>query len=94
MNERTGHRVDSGGVEIVYDSHGPDDGPPVILLHGFPDSARMWRHQVAALTAAGYRVLRAVSITSASRAGWVTIGRWPVSSSTTVAPGRRATISS
>jgi len=53
----TEHRVDSGGVEIVYDSHGPDDGPPLILLHGFPDSARMWRHQVAALTAAGYRVL-------------------------------------
>ena len=53
----TEHRVDRGGVPIVYDSHGPADGPPVILLHGFPDSARMWRHQVAALTAAGYRVL-------------------------------------
>lgn len=53
----TEHRVDSGGVEIVYDSHGPADGPPVILLHGFPDSARLWRHQVPALTAAGYRVL-------------------------------------
>lgn len=51
------HRVDSGGVEIVYDSHGPDDGSPVILLHGFPDSARLWRHQVPALTAAGYHVL-------------------------------------
>ncbi|HEU5153001.1 MAG TPA: alpha/beta fold hydrolase [Iamia sp.] len=53
----TEHRVDRDGVEIVYDSHGPDDGPPVILLHGFPDSARLWRHQVAALVAAGYRVL-------------------------------------
>lgn len=57
MGESTEHRVDNGGVETVYDSHGPPDGPPVILLHGFPDSARLWRHQVAALTAAGYRVL-------------------------------------
>ncbi|QYG91980.1 alpha/beta fold hydrolase [Iamia sp. SCSIO 61187] len=53
----TEHRVDHGGVEIVYDDHGPADGPPVILLHGFPDSARLWRHQVASLTAAGHRVL-------------------------------------
>lgn len=51
------HRVDSGGVEVVYDVHGPDDGPPVVLLHGFPDSARLWRHQVPALVDAGYRVL-------------------------------------
>lgn len=53
----TEHRVDSGGVEIVYDDHGPGDGPAVVLLHGFPDSARLWRHQVPALTGAGYRVL-------------------------------------
>ena len=53
----TEHRVDNGGVEIVYDDHGPADGPPVILLHGFPDSSRLWRHQVASLTAAGHRVL-------------------------------------
>ncbi|HVL74851.1 MAG TPA: alpha/beta fold hydrolase, partial [Noviherbaspirillum sp.] len=30
------------------------DGPPVILLHGFPESAHSWRHQVPALVAAGY----------------------------------------
>ena len=51
------HRVDSGGVEIVYDSHGPDDGPVVLLLHGWPDSARLWRHVVPALVDAGHRVL-------------------------------------
>lgn len=33
------------------------DGPPVLLLHGFPDSSRVWRHQVPALTAAGLRVI-------------------------------------
>lgn len=57
MSESSERRVDSNGVEIVYDVHGPEDGTPVILLHGFPDSARMWRHQVRALTGAGYRVL-------------------------------------
>lgn len=32
-------------------------GVPVLLLHGFPDSRHLWRHQVTALLAAGYRVL-------------------------------------
>lgn len=50
-------RVDSGGVGIEYDVHGPDDGPPVVLLHGFPDTGRLWRHQVPALTGAGHRVI-------------------------------------
>ncbi|HEX4339256.1 MAG TPA: alpha/beta fold hydrolase [Polyangiaceae bacterium] len=32
-------------------------GPAVLLLHGFPDSSRLWRHQIPALVAAGYRVI-------------------------------------
>lgn len=32
-------------------------GEPVLLLHGFPDSSRLWRHQMPALVAAGYRVI-------------------------------------
>lgn len=32
-------------------------GPPVLLLHGFPDSRRLWRRQVPALVDAGLRVL-------------------------------------
>jgi pimeloyl-ACP methyl ester carboxylesterase len=32
-------------------------GEPVLLLHGFPDSAELWRHQRPALAAAGYRVI-------------------------------------
>jgi pimeloyl-ACP methyl ester carboxylesterase len=30
------------------------EGPPVILLHGFPENAHSWRHQVPALVAAGF----------------------------------------
>lgn len=51
------HRADNGGIDIVYDRHGPSDGTPVVLLHGFPDTARMWRHQVAALAEAGHQVI-------------------------------------
>jgi len=51
------HRVDVGEVTLAVTEAGPDDGPPVLLLHGFPDSRRMWRHQVVALAAAGHRVL-------------------------------------
>lgn len=32
-------------------------GPVALCLHGFPDDARTWRHQVPALVAAGYRVV-------------------------------------
>lgn len=47
----------SGDVELRVTEAGPPQGPPVVLLHGFPDSAALWRHQVAALAAAGHRVL-------------------------------------
>jgi pimeloyl-ACP methyl ester carboxylesterase len=48
-------RVDVGGVGIEYEVIG--DGRPVVLLHGFPDTGRLWRHQVPALAAAGFRVI-------------------------------------
>jgi pimeloyl-ACP methyl ester carboxylesterase len=31
--------------------------PVVLLLHGFPDSWRLWRHQLTALAKAGHRVI-------------------------------------
>jgi len=53
----TEHRVDVGGTTLVVSEAGPPDGPPVVLLHGFPDSRRLWDPQVEALAAAGHRVL-------------------------------------
>ena len=32
-------------------------GPPVVLLHGFPELAFSWRNQLPALAAAGYRAI-------------------------------------
>jgi pimeloyl-ACP methyl ester carboxylesterase len=51
------HEVDSDGVRLVVTDAGPAGAPAVLLLHGFPDSRRMWRYQVDDLVAAGYRVL-------------------------------------
>jgi len=48
-------RIDADGVGIEYEVLGA--GRPVVLLHGFPDSARLWRHQVPALAAAGFQVI-------------------------------------
>jgi pimeloyl-ACP methyl ester carboxylesterase len=47
--------VSSNGAELYVEVHG--DGDPVLLLHGWPDSADLWRHQVPALTARGFRVI-------------------------------------
>lgn len=44
------------GIDIAFDDQG-GDGAPVVLLHGFPLCRRMWRPQVDALTAVGYRVI-------------------------------------
>src|SRR5664279_4462676 len=47
--------VDLGDVRLNVASAG--SGRPVILLHGFPDSWRLWRHQTRLLAATGYRVI-------------------------------------
>ena len=51
------HWVDREGVRLHVRAAGPEDGPLVVLLHGFPEFWYGWRRQVPALTAAGYRVV-------------------------------------
>src|SRR5579872_3423017 len=48
-------RVEVNGTGIEYDVTG--DGRPVVLLHGFPDSGRLWRNQVPVLVDAGFKVI-------------------------------------
>lgn len=50
-------RVATNGVSLHTVTAGPADGPLVVLLHGFPEYWRGWRHQVGPLARAGYRVL-------------------------------------
>ena len=45
------------GVELDVAVAGDPAHPAVLLLHGFPESHRTWRHQIPALAAAGYFVL-------------------------------------
>ncbi len=48
-------QVDSSGVTIDVQVEGT--GAPVVLLHGFPDSKRLWAKQVPALVDAGFQVI-------------------------------------
>ena len=64
---RTGHPPDlpptrdwaspmrCNGVELNVEQAG--EGGPVLLLHGFPDSAQLWRNQIPVLAQAGHHVI-------------------------------------
>jgi len=40
-----------------YLTCGPDTGPPVIFLHGWPELSISWRHQLACLASLGFRAI-------------------------------------
>ena len=46
-----------GEFHFTVNTAGPASGPPVLLLHGFPQTRHMWRHQLPALAAAGFRAV-------------------------------------
>lgn len=53
-------RIGVNDIELevqVAEPAGDPGAPAVLLLHGWPDSHRLWRHQVPALTAAGFRAV-------------------------------------
>jgi pimeloyl-ACP methyl ester carboxylesterase len=47
--------VNTNGIRLAVHESGL--GQPVVLLHGFPELAYSWRHQVPALAAAGYHAI-------------------------------------
>ncbi|TDJ34196.1 MAG: alpha/beta hydrolase [Gammaproteobacteria bacterium] len=47
--------VNSGDIDLAVYELG--EGPPIILIHGFPELAYSWRHQLPALAGAGYRAI-------------------------------------
>lgn len=46
-----------GPLAFTAHAAGPPDGRLVLFLHGFPQTSFEWRHQMAALAAAGYRAV-------------------------------------
>jgi pimeloyl-ACP methyl ester carboxylesterase len=48
-------RLAVNGIELRVLEEG--EGPLVVLCHGFPELAYSWRHQIPALSGAGYRVV-------------------------------------
>ncbi len=52
MQRRT---IDARGSTISFLDAG--QGPLILLCHGFPETAHAWRHQIAALSAAGFRAI-------------------------------------
>jgi pimeloyl-ACP methyl ester carboxylesterase len=51
------HTVRTATLEIGYEQSGPAEGPPVILLHGWPSDPHDWDGVAPALAAEGCRVL-------------------------------------
>ncbi len=49
--------IPAGSYTFTGQAAGPLDGRLVVLLHGFPQNSRQWRHQLPALAEAGYRAV-------------------------------------
>jgi pimeloyl-ACP methyl ester carboxylesterase len=48
-------RIAANGIELAITEAGT--GYPVVLLHGFPELAHSWRHQLPALAGAGFHAI-------------------------------------
>ena len=51
----TPSKVQANGINLAIYEQG--EGPAVVLLHGFPELAYSWRHQLPALADAGFRAI-------------------------------------
>ena len=49
--------IETNGIRLHVVQAGPVDGPPVVLLHGFPEFWWTWHAQMKALAQAGFRVI-------------------------------------
>lgn len=50
-------QVEANGLCFATLEDGPAQGPLALFLHGYPDSASTWQHQLPAFAAAGYRAV-------------------------------------
>lgn len=55
--ETTEHTVRTGRHTTGYLAAGPEDGPLVIFVHGWPELSISWRHQLPVLAGLGFRAV-------------------------------------
>lgn len=53
----TEHTAKTASHTTFYLADGPEDGPLVIFVHGWPELSISWRHQLPALAALGFRTI-------------------------------------
>jgi pimeloyl-ACP methyl ester carboxylesterase len=53
----TEHTAKTARHTTSYLAAGPEDGPLVIFIHGWPELSISWRHQLPALAALGFRAI-------------------------------------
>jgi pimeloyl-ACP methyl ester carboxylesterase len=51
------NRIRTDILEIAFETGGPPDGIPVLLLHGWPDGPRGWRKVSLRLQVDGFRTI-------------------------------------
>ena len=57
MNFDKPHFIPSDSFQIATYADGAKDGPPILLVHGWPEIAYSWKNTVPSLVEAGYRVI-------------------------------------
>ena len=57
MIDVTQHTVETNGHTTGYLAAGPDDGPLIIFVHGWPELSISWRHQLPVFGGLGFRAV-------------------------------------
>lgn len=57
MDNFESHHIKVNGLNFHVKAVGEEAGKLIVLLHGFPEFAYGWRHQIEALADAGYRIV-------------------------------------
>ncbi len=57
MNFPAPHYIEHDGLKLATYAAGPTSGPPILLVHGWPELAYSWKNIMHPLAEAGYRVI-------------------------------------
>jgi len=53
----TEHTVQTGSHTSFYRACGPEDGPVIMFVHGWPELSLSWRHQLPSMASLGFRAI-------------------------------------